>query len=200
MSIVRKVRAVEKLYGELQQAISTFQSNTGLQCVSGCGLCCQKPDIEATILEFLPFAYHLYIHGKAYEWLDKMEHHQDDHICTLFAPLHVDVQKGMCSQYLYRGMICRLFGFSASMNKYGQPVLATCKMIKTAQADHYEKAQQAVSEGMQIPIMRHYYSRLCAIDHRLTEKFYPINQAILFAIETVLAYYDYRGKKLPKAG
>lgn len=200
MSIVRKVRAVEKLYGELQQAISTFQSNTGLHCVSGCGLCCQKPDIEASILEFLPFAYHLYINGKADEWLEKMEHHQGDHLCALFAPLHTDVQKGMCSQYLYRGMICRLFGFSATMNKYGQPILSTCKIIKTGQAHHYEEASQAVSEGLQIPVMRNYYSRLCNIDHRLTEKFYPINQAILYAIETVLAYYAYRGKKLPKAG
>ena len=144
MSIVRKVRAVEKLYGELQQAISSFQSNTGLHCISGCGLCCQKPNIEATILEFLPFAYHLYLNDKAYEWLDKMKGHKQDHYCVLFAPLHIDTQKGMCSHYLYRGMICRLFGFSATMNKYGKPVLSTCKVIKTEQAHHFEMANQAV--------------------------------------------------------
>jgi uncharacterized protein len=196
MSIVRKVRAVEKLYGELQQAISQFQSATELQCVAGCGFCCQKPDIEATALEFLPFAYQLYIDGKAYEWLEQMEHRQQDKFCSLFHPLHVNQQKGMCSEYAYRGLVCRLFGFSATMNKYGQPILSTCKIIKTGQATQYEKAKEAITEGLPVPVMRHYYSRLCAIDHRLTEKLYPINQAILYAIETVLAYYAYRGKKV----
>lgn len=196
MSIVRKVRAVEKLYGELQQAISQFQSATGLQCVSGCGFCCQKPDIEASVLEFLPFAYQLYIDGKAYEWLEQMEHHQHDKVCTLFFPLHVHQQKGMCKDYPYRGLICRLFGFSATMNKYGQPILSTCKIIKTEQASQYEMANEGIREGLPVPVMHHYYSRLCAIDHRLTEKLYPINQAILYAIETVLAYYAYRGKKV----
>lgn len=199
MSVVRKVRAVEKLYDELQQAISTFQLKTSLHCKSGCGHCCQKPDIEATILEFLPLAYQLYKSGKAFEWLDNMEKHEDDPLCALFAPLHVETQKGMCSQYMYRGMVCRLFGFSASINKYGQPFLSTCKIIKTEQVEQFEKANQAIVNGMQIPVMHQYYTKLCSIDHQLTDKFYPINQAVIFAIEHVLAYYAYRRKNLPKA-
>jgi len=196
MSIVRKVRAVEKLYKELQQAISQFQEETGLHCISGCGHCCQKPDIEATVLEFLPFAYQLYIDGKAYEWLEQMENRQQDAHCALFHPLHINQQKGMCSEYTYRGLICRLFGFSATINKYGQPVLSTCKIIKTEQATAYQNANEAIRQGLPIPVMRNYYSKLANIDHRLTEKLYPINQAILYAIQTVLAYYAYRGKRV----
>ncbi len=196
MSIVTKVRAVEKLYKELQQAISQFQAETKLHCISGCGQCCQKPDIEATVLEFLPFAYHLYVNDKAFEWLDQMENRQHDTHCALFHPLHVNQQKGMCGEYAYRGLICRLFGFSASVNKYGQPVLSTCKIIKTEQAAAYQNANEAIQEGLSVPVMRNYYSKLTTIDHRLTEKLYPINQAILHAIETVLAYYAYRGKRV----
>ena len=41
-------------------------------------------------------------------------------------------------------------------------------------------------------MMNQYYMQLHAIDMDLTRDFYPINEAIKRAIETVLAWYAYR--------
>ena len=68
MSIYKKVRAVERVFGQLEKEIREFQEETSLGCLAQCGLCCTKPDIEASIIEFLPFAYHAYKTGTAWEW------------------------------------------------------------------------------------------------------------------------------------
>ena len=71
--LLEKVRAVEQVFENLDREISTFQSWSGLHCAWGCGKCCFKPDIEATILEFLPFAHYLYTQNLAFEWLEKIK-------------------------------------------------------------------------------------------------------------------------------
>ncbi len=194
MSIIRKVKRVEAVFQQLEKEISALKAATKLNCVSGCGLCCKKPDIEATILEFLPFAYHLFQEGKAVEWLEKVEQ-QADSLCAIFTPFYSESRGGLCNHYLHRGLICRLFGFSASLNKYGQPVLSTCAIIKTELKPQYEQAAQSIEQGLAIPVMRNFYMRMYAIDQALSEKFYPINTAIRLAIEKVLAYYAYRPRR-----
>ncbi|HMP99150.1 MAG TPA: YkgJ family cysteine cluster protein [Cyclobacteriaceae bacterium] len=197
MSLYRKVKSVERLFSELQQEISAFQSASELHCKTGCGKCCFKPDIEATILEFIPHAYFVYKQGKAFEWLNKLKEDSSP-VCTLLNPFLIG--KGQCSTYNYRGLICRLFGYSGRRNKYGKIELVTCDIIKTEQADTYNKTKQGIENGlMQLPIMHHYYSRLTTIDPALSDKFYPVNQAIRKAIEVVLHYYAYRPGRLPKS-
>ena len=69
MTLPEKVKAVERVFEELDTEIALFQSTTSLHCNWGCGKCCFKPDIEATILEFLPFALYLYQQHRALDWL-----------------------------------------------------------------------------------------------------------------------------------
>jgi hypothetical protein len=57
MSLEEKVNLVKAVFEKLDKEIAAFQSWSGLHCKFGCGKCCTKPDIEATILEFLPFIY-----------------------------------------------------------------------------------------------------------------------------------------------
>ncbi|MFP4089239.1 MAG: YkgJ family cysteine cluster protein [Cyclobacteriaceae bacterium] len=192
MSIKKKVKAVEKLYSELEQEMQKFRQATQLSCIAGCGKCCFKPDIDATPLEFLPLAYHLYENGLAYEWLDKLRSYQSSQVCIVLQALGTDQRQGKCSSYQQRGLICRLFGFSAAFDKYGNKRLSTCGVIKTETPEAFARAEQWVKEDNPTPVMRNYYYKLCNIDHRLSEKFYPINQAIRLAIEEVLAYYSYR--------
>lgn len=189
MSMEEKVMAVESVFTRLDQQIASFQSWSGLQCKFGCGKCCFKPDIEATILEFLPFGYFLYKEGKALEWLEKLKSN-DSSICLILNPIQSGA--GLCSVYPHRGLICRLFGYSARTNKYAVREYVTCQVIKTEQAENFQKAVEKIGEGNDVPMMNHYYMQLHAIDIDLTRDFYPINTAIRKAIETVLHYYAYR--------
>jgi Fe-S-cluster containining protein len=189
MPLEEKVEAVNKVFEALDQQISAFQSATSLHCKFGCGKCCFKPDIEATVLEFLPFAYHLYHQGEAEQWLDNLNG-SNSSICLILNPTQAGA--GLCTEYPYRGMICRLFGYSARTNKYGRKELVTCQIIKTEQAEAYKQAVVKIESGTEVPVMNQFYMQLHAIDFELTQNFYPINQAIQKAIETVLQYYAYR--------
>lgn len=189
MSIIEKVQAVEGVFQDLDEAVASFQSWSGLHCKFGCGKCCFKPDIEATILEFLPLAHYIYKEGLAFEWLERIVS-QDMDVCHVLNPTKSGA--GLCSEYEHRGLICRLFGYSARINKYGVREVVTCQIIKTEQQDPYEAAEKKVKEDGSIPVMNQYYMKLHAIDPELARNFYPINQAIRKAIETVLHYYAYR--------
>jgi Fe-S-cluster containining protein len=189
VDLPEKVIATEAVFDLLDDAIASFQSNTGLHCAFGCGKCCFKPDIEATILEFLPFAFHLHKQGLAWEWFEKLRQSSAP-VCLILNPTQTGA--GLCSEYRHRGLICRLFGYSARTNKYGDKELVTCQIIKSEQATAYEQAVKKIASGMDVPLMNQYYMQLHAIDAELTRTFYPINEAIKRAIETVLSYYAYR--------
>jgi uncharacterized protein len=189
MLLEEKVKAVERVFETLDQAIASFQQNTGLHCKLGCGKCCFKADIEATPLEFLPFAFHLYKNDLAFEWLDRIKNSSSS-ICRILNPTQAGA--GLCSEYKHRGLICRLFGYSARTNKYNQKEYVTCQIIKTEQEENYKQASSQVEEGAPIPVMNQFYMQLHAIDMELTRDFYPINEAIKHALEKVLAYYAYR--------
>lgn len=191
MSVYKKVQQVEKLFRLAEKDVATFQQATGLKCKSSCGMCCLKPDIAASPLEFLPLAYHLYKNDLAYEWLEKVR--QDDKkICVNLSTFITKENGGFCSNYEYRGMICRLFGFSAMLGKNRKPHLVTCKIIKEEFPESVHQANQHISEKKFTPIISHYYQQLRAIDPDLGQNVMPINKAIAEAIKTVLAYYSYR--------
>jgi len=189
VELEEKVRAVEQVFLNLDSEIARFQSTSTLHCKFGCGRCCTKADIEATVLEFLPFALFLYNEGKAEEWYERLKS-TDSSICLIFNPTQAGV--GLCSEYVYRGLICRLFGYSARTNKHGVHELVTCSIIKTEQSEAYQKAEVTIESGGEVPVLSDYYMQLHGIDYLLTKDFYPINTAMLKAIETVLHYYAYR--------
>ncbi|HRI80579.1 MAG TPA: YkgJ family cysteine cluster protein, partial [Cyclobacteriaceae bacterium] len=187
--VEEKVHQVESVFQKLDEEIAQFQAQTTLHCKSGCGKCCFKPDIEATVLEFLPFALHLYQNSQAEEWYEKLKLSTPE-ICLILNPTQSGA--GLCSDYPYRGLICRLFGYSARTNKHGERELVTCKVIKEEQGAAYQEAGRKIREGAHVPVMSDYYMQLHGIDFELTKDFYPINEAIRRALETVMHYYAYR--------
>ncbi|MEJ1221436.1 YkgJ family cysteine cluster protein [Sediminicola sp. 1XM1-17] len=192
MTIESRVAAVEALYSKLEIEISKFQSHTKLQCASGCGKCCTKPDIDASPLEFLPWAFHLFLTGKAETTLETLKERTATH-CFLYNPVSLlGGDNGSCGHYKYRGLICRLFGYGASRDKMGQLRLATCKIIKESQQENYLKANEDIGKGLYVPIFTDYYMNLSQIDYKLGNMILPINQAFKLAIEEVLQYYAYR--------
>lgn len=193
-TLPEKVNAVKKVYASLDKEIAAVQKSSGLHCLQGCGECCKKADIEATPLEFLPLALQLFDEGRAEKALDEIAA-KDDPLCYVFRP-HITNFGGLCNEYPNRGLICRLFGFTARRNKEGDPELVTCKFIKQEQAEAFDQLVVDMKAGKKIPVMSDYYSRMASIDHNLIT-FYPINQAMIKAIETVLHYYAYRKRRKP---
>ncbi|MBL7871501.1 MAG: YkgJ family cysteine cluster protein [Cyclobacteriaceae bacterium] len=194
MRIEATVAAVNLVFENLDKQIATFQGATSLHCNVGCGKCCFKPDIEATVLEFLPFALHLYKENQAIQWLDQLDSIQSP-TCLLLNPMPTG--SGLCTEYPYRGLICRLFGYSARTTKYAKKELVTCSIIKNEQTEAYTKAIVKIEAGLDVPTMNQYYMQLQSIDYNLTAKFYPINEAIKRAIETVMQYYLYENPTVP---
>ncbi len=109
----------------------------------------------------------------------------------IYKPLTI-LNQGRCSNYKYRGLICRLFGFAANTDKYGNLRLATCKIIKEGQADNYNSTAEAISKGLHVPVFTEYYMQLNQIDFQLGNMILPINKALRMALEEVLQYYAYR--------
>ena len=190
MTIERKVQLVEKLFDQLEKESLQFSRVSGIHCVSGCGKCCTYPDVSASPLEFLPWAFHLFLNGKAVEMHTALGENRDI-TCRLFTPLSL-LGDGHCSNYKYRGLICRLFGFAANRDKYGQLRLATCKIIKEQQANSYRNVSEAIARGLYVPVFTDYYMQLNQIDFQLGNKLLPINKALKMALEEVLQYYAYR--------
>ncbi|WP_317206472.1 YkgJ family cysteine cluster protein [Allomuricauda sp. M10] len=187
---------VENLFGQLEKESTQFQKSSGLSCVSGCGKCCSYSQIEASPLEFLPWAFHLFLTGGAEETLDALNANPNTH-CFLFKPLSA-LDQGHCGSYPYRGLICRLFGFGATRDKYGSLRLATCKIIREGQAEQYKTVNEAIVKGLYVPVFTDYYMQLNQIDYALGSKLLPVNKALKMALEEVLQYYTYR--PLPDAG
>ncbi len=192
MSIIQKVKAVNHLYAQLDESISSFSKQSGIYCFSGCGKCCNKSDIEASPLEFLPLAFDWFKQGRAEEMLTALQHEKSLN-CILYNPISIAQQNaGSCGHYQFRGLICRLFGYGAGKDKYGELRLITCKLIKEQQVDNYNAAIAMLKRNEQVPIFSDYYKKLMQIDFRLANQMLPINEAIEIAVETVLQYYAYR--------
>lgn len=189
MTLEEKVLAIERVYDDLNKKMAAFQGWAAIHCLPGCGKCCFKPDIEATTLEFLPYALHLYQLNQAEIWLQKLQESSSS-ICLLLDPQSTGA--GFCSSYVHRPLICRLFGFSARKNKYGKTELVTCQVIKSDQPERVEAVGMGIDSGESIPVMNRFYMQLHAIDFELTREFFPINEAMKRAIEVILHYYAYR--------
>jgi uncharacterized protein len=190
MNLEEKSSAVIQVLRELDDEIKRFQSWSSIGCKFGCGKCCFKPDIEATPLEFLPFAVYLCENEKADEWLARMDAQDENPICAILNPTQAGA--GLCSEYPYRGLICRLFGFSARTNKYEEKELVTCSIIKTEQQANYLEVESKIKTGEPVPLMADYYLKLHYIDPTLANDFMPINRAIKRALELALQYFSYR--------
>lgn len=188
MQLTELASQVEALFAVLDAEIASFQSSTSLHCPPGCGKCCFKPDIEATELEFLPFALFLAREGKAEQWYERLTAGSDP-VCMILDASSKGV--GLCSEYKHRGLICRLFGYSARTNKYGTKELVTCPVIKTGQTEAYQKAEADIRASLPVPVMNQFYLRLSGIDPVMAAEFYPINVAIRKALERVLNRQGY---------
>ena len=157
MTLVRKKNAVLKLFRELDLEISKLAVASGLSCKPACGDCCLYPDVHATALEFLPFAYNLLIENKAQDYHQLLKsQNSDDKLCILYSPLQFSRSGGGCTDYSKRGLICRLFGFSAQRKKDDSLSLITCKIIKGMHNEFFENESTKLALIRKVPVAANY--------------------------------------------
>jgi len=187
MSVVRKVRAVERLFKTLEKDIQSLKDQTHISCIENCIKCCTTPKIMATSLEFFPLAYHLFHTGQAELYLAKIEQMSNHAICPILNNLVVGDDRLGCTFYEQRGLICRLFAYNYNVNKLGQRKIAICKPIALAQPEQVNKANELLAQMPLGPNAGNYYSQLRLIDYNHGQQLYPIADAIQLAIETILS-------------
>lgn len=176
------VNQVLSIYTEIDNQIIVFQDATALQCPSGCGKCCSNPEVEVTALEMLPLAWELLRRGEARLWLERVEMGESD-VCVFYQPDRIVPENGRCSVYAWRPSLCRLFGFAAIRNKQGEPELAACARHKEVTPEIVKVAQDAIAQGLSIPVFSDFSMQLANIDPDFGRSLLPINQALRVALE-----------------
>jgi Fe-S-cluster containining protein len=188
ISLYHKVQKIETLQKTIDKDIRAFKRHAGLDCELHCAECCRYEAIEATSIEFLPFAWHAYKLGMLDYWFDELEKGIGSN--CIFSRL--DNNAWGCKIYPVRGFICRLFGFSATTDKNGRPVFAACRVLKNRQPEAISNAGMYINGGGKVPVMASYYRQLAAIEPSSGTRLVPINEAIKKALETVYFNLHYR--------
>jgi uncharacterized protein len=186
MNIKEFAQNLQALYDEMSDVFSHYQSQTGLKCLSGCGQCCNNPEVEASYLEMLPLALKIYEENKLEEWLEELTNNSSAS-CLMYQPHSEDRKLGQCGAYKERPSLCRMFGVSGYQDKYQKVILSICKHIK---AENPELAQSVESQASSenTPLMIQWSYRLVQLDPALVQQRVPINQALLRALEKVALY------------
>ena len=183
---------VMDVYQLLSQEFSAFQKSQSLHCVEKCGACCNKPDIEVSPLEMLPYALHLFDTGMAEQVFDELDNY-NGFACKQYQRTSLDGNEGYCGIYEYRPSICRMFGAAGYATKSGEATLSVCKPIKQAVPEKYAASLIAIQTNThQPPMIAQGRQKLAQLDYELGEKLMPINEALRFVLEKILtvSYYS----------
>ncbi|NMH61244.1 YkgJ family cysteine cluster protein [Alteromonas ponticola] len=183
--------AVLNEYQLLSSEFGGYQRQTDLSCTNGCGACCNNPQVEASVLEMLPLALHLFDTGQAESYLEKMSE-SAGFACQLFARHSLDGSKGACTVYEWRPGICRMFGVAGYRTKTQYPTISVCSTIKSAHPEKYAATLIAITSSPP-PMLANGRQRIAKIDYALGESLLPINQALFSALEKVLVMAAYSG-------
>jgi len=186
-SLLPGVRDLLQVYKELDIHIENFWKEARIKCFRACGKCCEVSSqaIEASIFEMIPLAIHLWKRGKTNDVLEKINLTPENHRCVLYDASDLSNRPGCCEAYPFRPLMCRLFGFSAVENKYGNPVVALCSAIKQNRPELAKEVQRRIDQGLVPPIYQNYASRVLLIDPMYGLPLYPINKAIRMALERI---------------
>jgi len=194
--MLRKIREVEQVFKQLDKETQKFESQSKLKCLTNCNICCLKKGLEANVLEFLPFAYYLVKNNLHEEALDLLETKPE--FCINLAKSQAPGVTAGCSVYEYRGLICRLFGFSGVHDKNGKLSVYTCHYMKAEFHEEFKLASEKINSGMNIPIVTDYYYKIYYIDNQMANDYNPINVSIRKAIEKVAYYFENKPVRKPR--
>ncbi len=180
---------VLELYLMADVHTEAYGKTLGARCVPGCSECCKNHYVEATVLEMLPLGVLLWITGEAPSVHERIVMRDSNAGCILYDPSRTG--QGHCTRYLYRPLICRLFGFSAVPDKHGNAQAVLCEHMKRMSDTHTE---QTVCAQYPAPFMKDYSLLLHTLCPSLGDTFHPVNEALRIAIERVGCMYAFSKK------
>jgi Fe-S-cluster containining protein len=185
-----------EVYADLERQVAEFKRGAGIECLRKCAFCCATAKfVEASIFEMLPLSLHFWEEGRAQEILEKLEGIHPEAPCILLNPNAPDELSGGCSYYRFRPLVCRLFGFSATVDTNGKPSIALCAPLKALDSGVAERVNKKIREDLPFPLMTDFSRKVAMIHPRLGEEKYPINIALWEALELVRQKIHF-----PKAG
>lgn len=172
------------VYRDLDAAVAAFAARTGLGCPRGCGHCCRSEEVEATVLECIPLAFELFRAAQAELLLDRLEKIGDDPRCALYRSDYTEAGLWGCSQYHFRPVVCRLFGFAGNRDRDGIPRLAMCRVMKERSGP--AAAGPAMADGdAPMPLFSDAGLHITALHPGLGTVRMPINTALSEALRKV---------------
>ncbi len=175
-----------EVYADLERQIAEFKRSAGIECLKKCALCCTTAKfVEASILEMLPLSLHFWEGGRAEELLEKLEGIHPEAPCILLNPGPSDEFEGGCGYYRFRPLVCRLFGFSATVDKDGHPRVVICKPLKNIDRRMPDRIDERIREGLPVPLMPDFSRRVAFLHPHFGKEKFPINFALREALEIV---------------
>ncbi len=185
-------QSILREYGDISEKFHAFQHNNRLDCVSGCGKCCFKPDIYCSPIELLPLALELLRRGEAQAVYDKCLESKEER-CPF---LHVDNAEkfqGKCTEYAFRPLVCRTFGVSARHGKKNNIEYSVCKTLKEEKATAFQSLVDSNYPHTQadLPYIDSAKHRLTTLDPRFLEEEHTIKDSLKIILEKVLLYASY---------
>lgn len=180
---------LEKLfavYADLEEQMARFKRGARIDCLNKCQKCCETAGVvEASPFEMLPLSIYLWKKGKAESLLEQLTKTDREGPCILLNRNPSLFSEGGCRYYSLRPLICRLFGFSAISDKYGNPKIALCKPLKELNAEIEDRINERIQGGLKVPLIPHLSQQVAFIHPNLGKDLYSINDSLRQALEIV---------------
>jgi len=187
--------AVGDVYEQLDATVARFAGCNSFGCPPGCGTCCQSEKVEATVLEMLPLAFHLFESHQAELLLKRLEAIGTIKQCILYRFDWSQDGKWGCSQYQHRAVVCRLFGYAGNRGKDGARRFALCRHMKPDVASGGSLVDRQLRGAdfdlAEMPLFAEAGMAITALHPGMGTDRKPINEALMAALFKVGMYLDY---------
>ncbi len=175
---------VLEVYNVVDMAVAGFAVRTEFRCPEACGACCRSEKVEATVLECLPLAFELFYTLQAELILKRLEKNNDEKQCVLYRPDYTAAGLWGCTQYRYRAVVCRMFGFAGNRDRQGKVRLAMCRVMKQEGGVDDDGIDLDDREAP-LPLFMDAGLRITALHPGLGTVRMPINMALREALQKV---------------
>ncbi|HAZ11286.1 MAG: hypothetical protein A2X86_20590 [Bdellovibrionales bacterium GWA2_49_15] len=176
-------------FTEIEDRFSCQQKMLKLECLSGCGDCCLG-SVTASLLEMLPLAVRLFQQGQADQIFQDLSGTSQES-CYFYKRESIDGERGHCSIYSCRPLVCRVFGAFPRRDKWNKLELSVCKKIKSERWMAFEAAVKNLQHNQfeELSFSNVWKEKLMDLRPELATQEYPINSATLQAITFASMYF-----------
>ncbi|NUM34108.1 MAG: YkgJ family cysteine cluster protein [Candidatus Brocadiae bacterium] len=186
----QKILEMKNIYQNLENTIQIFKEKTHLDCIPGCGDCCNRFEPYISVLEGIVIANWLYQNpGELESFFSKIKNKSE-----ILCPFYKVDSLFHCGIYPIRPFICRTFAFSGK--KVGNEIkYSPCLRIQHQCPDETRIAQEYISQGLIVPVYNEEYAKICQIDFLLATDMHPLIRSIEIALSEVIVSKDTRQKE-----